>query len=96
MGALGDDMAVSTLLGTWSAQGQPVTVRLEWLADTLRVDVANPLAGMPQRASALVASGGGHGLMGMRERFAALPLGGSVDARVEGSAFVVDAEARLR
>jgi signal transduction histidine kinase len=45
--------------------------------------------------SELSATGGGHGLVGMRERFAALPNGGSVTAETHSGEFVVVAEAKL-
>jgi aminopeptidase N len=41
MGALGDDMAVSTLLGTWSAQGQPVNVRGAAISSLAQLDKKN-------------------------------------------------------
>ncbi|WP_025156577.1 sensor histidine kinase [Leifsonia aquatica] len=45
--------------------------------------------------SPLARSGGGRGLEGMRERFAALPLGGAATADAEGDRFTVTVEARL-
>jgi signal transduction histidine kinase len=81
------------------APGQPIRVALDWLAPQggqngrVRLTVSNPLAdgGHPSLGS----TGGGHGLDGMRERFAALPLGGTVSAGVRGDRFVVTAEAAL-
>jgi signal transduction histidine kinase len=49
----------------------------------------------PSERSELSATGGGHGLVGMRERFAALPHGGSVTAETRAGEFVVVAEAKL-
>lgn len=74
------------------ARGEPVRVELDWQTERVRLTVSNPLA---DDAGALAASGGGHGLAGMRERFAALPLGGAATARVVGDRFTVTAEARL-
>jgi glucose-6-phosphate-specific signal transduction histidine kinase len=67
--------------------------------------VSNPLGDGPGSArgpvtdggrNLLARSGGGHGLEGMRERFAALPAGGRATAGVDGGRFIVTAEARLQ
>ena len=49
----------------------------------------------PLPASRAPSPGGGHGLLGMRERFAALGDGSAASARVEGGSFVVEATAVL-
>lgn len=80
------------------APGEPVRISIEWPEagqnGRVRLTVSNPLTG--DGRTALAASGGHHGIDGMRERFAALPLGGSAAAGVEGDRFVVTAEAVLR
>lgn len=53
--------------------------------------VENPI-GTPPRAT----PGGGHGLTGMRERFAALGDGSTVHAGADGDRFVVEARAVSR
>jgi signal transduction histidine kinase len=64
------------------APGAAVNVRLAWSRDGIEATISNPLrAGGP-------ASGGGHGLLGMRERFATLP-GGAVESGIESGRFVV-------
>jgi signal transduction histidine kinase len=68
------------------AQGQRVEVSLTWTTDTVELRIANPLG---TGSSAQV---GGHGLVGMRERFAALP-GGSATAGSSGDDFVVTVKA---
>jgi signal transduction histidine kinase len=65
------------------APGQPVMVRLDWGPGDVAVRIENPLVG-----GVTDVTGGGHGLVGMRERFAALP-GGVATAAVESGAFVV-------
>ncbi|WP_348788709.1 histidine kinase [Leifsonia sp. NPDC080035] len=75
------------------APGQPVRARLDWENDRVRLTVSTPLGDAAR--SDLAATGGGHGIEGMRERFAALPLGGVATAGVDGDAFTVTAEARL-
>lgn len=78
------------------APGEPVHTALDWQNDRVRLTVSTPLrasAGAP--GSLLAATGGGHGLEGMRERFAALPLGGFASAGADGDRFTVTAEARL-
>ena len=70
------------------APGKPVTVSLTWRSDGVGVEIANPLGvGDP-------AGGGGHGLVGMRDRFSALP-GGAVTSGVDAGRFVVRAEAAI-
>jgi len=79
------------------APGQPVRADLAWQDDRVTLRITNPLTGSPTAGTgaALARSGGGHGLEGMRERFAALPLGGTATAGAEGDRFAVTAEARL-
>ncbi len=80
------------------AWGQPVLVRLDWQNDRVQLTVSNPLDqehSPPAAARAAAEAGGGHGLDGMRERFGALPAGGSASAGVEGGLFVVRAWAGL-
>ncbi|MFF1574335.1 sensor histidine kinase [Leifsonia sp. NPDC058292] len=58
--------------------------------------VATPAAApgaAPVERIPLAATGGGHGLDGMRERFAALPFGGSAAAHQQGDRFVLRATA---
>ena len=69
------------------APGAPVEVDLEWRDDVVRLTVSNPLA-----PPASPAASGGYGLVGMRERFAAL-TGGRVDAGERDGRFTVRAEA---
>jgi signal transduction histidine kinase len=68
------------------APGERVDVVLTWSADSVELQITNPLG------HAGAGSGGGHGLVGMRERFAALP-GGSASATRSGNDFVVTAKA---
>lgn len=68
------------------APGAPVTVTLRWRAEGVSVEISNPLGGE------VPAGSGGHGLVGMRERFSALP-GGAVTSGVDGGRFVVTARA---
>ncbi|CAM5376395.1 sensor histidine kinase [Leifsonia shinshuensis] len=81
------------------APGQPVDAALAWQTERVLLTVSSPLpassAAVPAHAAELASSGGGHGLEGMRERFAALPLGGSVAAAARDGRFTVTAEARL-
>jgi signal transduction histidine kinase len=73
------------------APGQRVSVRLDWGAGDVALRIENPVAvRRASTGSATDNSGGGHGLVGMRERFAALP-GGVATAAVESGAFVVRA-----
>jgi signal transduction histidine kinase len=69
------------------APGEPVTVTLDWGARGVTLTISNPVGG-PSHAI----SGGGHGLLGMRERFGALP-GGAVASGTDGGRFVVTASA---
>jgi signal transduction histidine kinase len=68
------------------AAGTPVEVALRWSSDGVELQLTNPLA------SSTTGSGGGHGLVGMRDRFAALP-GGSASAGAAGDSFVVTVKA---
>jgi signal transduction histidine kinase len=83
------------------APGEPVQALLAWSDDDVRLTVSNPLGDDPDpfrdRAAGgvLARSGGGHGLEGMRERFAALPAGGRATAEVDSGRFIVTAEAVL-
>jgi signal transduction histidine kinase len=78
------------------APGEAVRVGLDWKDDRVILTVSNPVDSESRgdassgRAS-LAGTGGGHGLAGMRERFEALPFGGSADARLEGDRFVLTA-----
>jgi signal transduction histidine kinase len=81
------------------APGEPVRARIDWQTSPdgenrrMRLTVSNPLA--EGAHPTLASSGGGHGLDGMRERFAALPLGGTATAEVVGDRFTVVVEAPL-
>lgn len=80
------------------APGAAVDARLDWQTERVLLIVSSPLvASTPAAATGaeLASSGGGHGLEGMRERFAALPLGGSATAVSRDGRFTVTAEARL-
>lgn len=85
------------------APGAPVDAVLDWQDERVLLTVSSPLIPAPaataptttSHGAALATSGGGHGLEGMRERFSALPLGGSVAATADGGRFTVTAEARL-
>lgn len=68
------------------APGQRVTVTLAWSDGTVEVRIANRVDGMVPR------SPDGHGLLGMRTRFAALP-GGQATAGVSGHTFLVTVRA---
>jgi signal transduction histidine kinase len=70
------------------APGTTVTVSLAWRGDGVTVELANPVN---ERTGA---AGGGHGLVGMRERFSALP-GGEVTSGVDRGRFVVTAHAAI-
>jgi len=83
------------------APGAPVTARLEWQPSRVVLTVSNPVGGhrvgrvrAAPSGAGLAASGGGNGLAGMTERFAALPHG-AVSAGVRDDCFVVRAEAGL-
>jgi signal transduction histidine kinase len=69
------------------APGKPVTVALRWHDDTIELEISNPLG------TDASAPGGGHGLVGMRERFAVLP-GGAVTAAAHSDTFVVTVRAQ--
>ncbi|MEJ1231052.1 MAG: histidine kinase [Galbitalea sp.] len=73
------------------APGAPVTVALRWGGDGVDVEISNPVTGS-SRAGASVSTGG-HGLVGMRERFAALP-GGAVSSGIRAGRFVVTVRAK--
>ncbi|MBO9704903.1 MAG: two-component sensor histidine kinase, partial [Arthrobacter sp.] len=80
------------------APGEPVRARLVWTGSTrtqgaLTLTVSNPLPDTEQLPDD--SPGRGYGLTGMRERFAALGPGSSVQAGVQGDRFVVTAEAEL-
>jgi signal transduction histidine kinase len=68
------------------APGESVDVTLTWAADSVELQITNPVG---NRAASV---GGGHGLVGMRDRFAALP-GGSATAGAVGGSFVVTVKA---
>jgi signal transduction histidine kinase len=70
------------------APGEPVTVHLDWSPDAVSLQIENPVA----HTAPSPVGGGGHGLTGMRERFAALPRG-EATAGVESDRFVVRVEA---
>ncbi len=70
------------------APGEPVVIDLDWHENTLGLEVSNAASSTPR------ATGGGHGLVGMRARFDALP-GGSATARTRDGHFVVHAEASI-
>ncbi|MGT2426290.1 sensor histidine kinase [Amnibacterium kyonggiense] len=72
------------------APGLQVRVRVVRSEHALRLQVENALPASPAPSP-----GGGHGLLGMRERFAALGDGSSASAGVEGGSFVVEATAVL-
>jgi signal transduction histidine kinase len=69
------------------APGARVTLTLSWSDDDVTAVLCNPLR------PGVSAGGGGHGLLGMRERFAKLP-GGSVTSEVEAGNFVVSVRAK--
>ena len=68
------------------AAGQPVEVAIRWSAEGASLQVSNALG----EAGPLAETGGGHGIVGMTERFAALP-GASLSAGRHGNRFVVAA-----
>jgi signal transduction histidine kinase len=71
------------------APGASVNLRLAWSDGAVEATISNPM-----RASASAsAPGGGHGLRGMRERFAGLP-GGAVTSGVQSGEFVVCVKAK--
>jgi signal transduction histidine kinase len=69
------------------APGERVDVVLTWTTDAVELQITNPLG-----AAASANSDGGHGLIGMRERFAVLP-GGSASAGKSRGTFVVTVKA---
>lgn len=70
--------------------GAPVAVRLGWYPDAVSIEVRNALAASARTgAGAPAAAGGGHGIVGMRER--AQLVGGLLRAEREGEEFVVRA-----
>ena len=68
------------------APGQRVDVVLTWTAGWVELQIINPVAAKTP------SSEGGHGLIGMRERFAILP-GGSASAGKSGKNFIVTVKA---
>jgi signal transduction histidine kinase len=68
------------------APGAVVDLRLAWSEGSVEATISNPLR--PTVSS----TGGGHGLLGMRERFAGLP-GGEVRSGVDSDEFVVSVKA---
>ena len=73
------------------APGAGVRVRVDRTARAMVLRVENALPASPAPSP-----GGGHGLLGMRERFAALGDGSAASARIEDGRFVVEATAVLR
>jgi signal transduction histidine kinase len=69
------------------APGARVTLSLTWNDGDVAAVISNPLR------PGISAPGGGHGLLGMRERFATLP-GGAVTSGVEAGNFVVSVRAK--
>ena len=67
------------------APGIPVRVAVDWEPGSVRLEVENPAGA----GSELAATGGGNGIRGMAERFAALP-GASFWAGEKAGRFVVD------
>lgn len=83
------------------APGATAQLGLDWTGSAVRLRVATALpegrqAGVsPGPRSAPSPERGGLGLVGMKERFAALPRGGTASAGPVGREFVITAEARL-
>ncbi|MFT4216182.1 MAG: histidine kinase [Micropruina sp.] len=79
------------------APGAPVTAAVAWHDDRVVLTVSNsvPDAPCPEPEASRGVSPG-YGLIGMRERFEALPLGGSVNVTEGDGRFTVRAEAMLR
>jgi signal transduction histidine kinase len=69
------------------APGEVVSVQLNWTPESVALSIENRLP----KTKESTAAGGGHGLTGMRERFAALP-GGAATAEIEADRFVVRVE----
>jgi signal transduction histidine kinase len=65
------------------APGAPVFVTVSWEPASVSVEVENALVG-----AVVAVPGGGHGIRGMRERFARIP-GAGVTAGASGDRFVV-------
>ncbi|MDP5226258.1 MULTISPECIES: histidine kinase [Arthrobacter] len=74
------------------APGEPVRVSLHWKNGSVLLTVSNPMPDSAEDDGPR--PGGGYGLLGMRERFGALPAGGSAGSGVHGDRFVVTAEVR--
>jgi signal transduction histidine kinase len=70
------------------APGAPVAISLDWRAESLGLELSNPVTASARKPS------GGHGLVGMHARFTALP-GGSATARTQEGRFVVRVEASI-
>ncbi len=67
------------------APGSPVRVTVDWARGSVRLEVENPAGD----GSSPAATGGGNGIRGMAERFAALP-GATFSAGERGGRFVVN------
>jgi signal transduction histidine kinase len=74
------------------APGARVEVVLTWEDDSVQLEISNSLGITNALRTSTSTSPGGHGLVGMRERFAALP-GGSASAGNSGGKFVVTVKA---
>lgn len=74
------------------AAGSPVAIEMHWHDDRVTFTVTNPLSA----STALAASGGGHGLLGMRERFIALANDSSLVAEADSRAGEFRVAALLR
>ena len=72
------------------APGQPTTLSLAWTADAATLTASTQLVSSPNAPTPGSASGGGRGLLGLRERVEA--LGGTADWRADDGSFVVRAE----
>ena len=70
------------------APGAPVAIALDWRGESLGLEVSNPVTVSARAPS------GGHGLVGMRARFASLP-GGSATATAAHGLFVIHAKASI-
>lgn len=73
------------------APGAPVSIRLVWHPGRVECVIENPVVAKGGADAALAGTGGGYGLRGVRERFAA--LGGTADAGVAAGVFRIRAEA---
>jgi signal transduction histidine kinase len=76
------------------APGAGVDVVLRWNADSVQLEISNPVGATPGPSTPGPPTGG-HGLVGMRERFAALPGGAASVERAAGR-FVVTVRAGTR